>query len=120
LYPAFDAINRNPNESGLTRSSTGGSLGSQAVNATGEGTEKREEKKTERRKEKRSQATLICFLGGVTYPELAALRFLRDKNLLGLKSETSDLLFATTSLINGKNMIEQLIDPHMGVNLKLK
>jgi len=76
-------------------------------------------KKAERRKTRPPDATLVCFLGGVTYPELAALRFLLDKNILGLKGD-SELLFATTSLLNGKLMIEQLIDISLGFNIKQK
>jgi len=75
--------------------------------------------KTRRVKEKTRapEATLVFFLGGVTYPELAALRFLRDKNTLGLKSDSSELLFGTTSILNGESMIEQLIDHSLNVNL---
>ncbi|CAF0812306.1 unnamed protein product [Adineta ricciae] len=49
-----------------------------------------------------SKATLVVFVGGVTYGEIAALRFLADKN--------HDFVVATTHFINGKNLMKSLLD----------
>ena len=49
-----------------------------------------------------SKATLVVFIGGLTYGEIAALRFLSDEN--------NDFIIATTHFINGTNMMKSLMD----------
>jgi hypothetical protein len=44
--------------------------------------------------------TMVFFVGGITYAEIAALRFISDH------SETTNLILATTGIINGTKMIE--------------
>ncbi|KAJ7536601.1 hypothetical protein O6H91_12G074500 [Diphasiastrum complanatum] len=48
---------------------------------------------------------LVVFIGGVTFAEISALRFLSAQD--GMKY---DLMVATTKLINGKNLLQTLID----------
>ncbi|CAF1025409.1 unnamed protein product, partial [Rotaria sordida] len=49
-----------------------------------------------------SRVTLVVFIGGVTYGEIAALRFLADQN--------HDFIIATTHFINGTNLMKSLLD----------
>jgi hypothetical protein len=49
-----------------------------------------------------SKVTLVVFIGGITYGEIAALRFLADKN--------HDFIIATTHFINGTNLMKSLLD----------
>ncbi|CAE1276176.1 VPS33A [Acanthosepion pharaonis] len=52
--------------------------------------------------------TLVYFLGGITYAEIAALRFLaqQDDNSVG----GTDYIIATTKLINGKSLLESVME----------
>ena len=50
-----------------------------------------------------SIVTLVFFVGGVTYAELAALRYLSSKQ------EGYEYVAATTSIINGSIIMESLI-----------
>ncbi|CAH1801545.1 unnamed protein product, partial [Owenia fusiformis] len=52
------------------------------------------------------KVTLIFFLGGVTYAEVAALRFLSQ-----FEDGPTDYLIATTKIINGHTWIESLSNP---------
>ena len=49
-----------------------------------------------------SRATLVVFIGGITYGEIAALRFLSDQN--------HDFIIATTHFINGTNLMKSLLE----------
>ncbi|CAF2742750.1 unnamed protein product [Rotaria sp. Silwood2] len=49
-----------------------------------------------------SKVTLVVFIGGITYGEIAALRFLADQN--------HDFIIATTHFINGTNLMKSLLD----------
>lgn len=49
-----------------------------------------------------SKVTLVVFVGGVTYGEIAALRFLADQN--------HDFIIATTHFINGTNLMKSLLE----------
>lgn len=49
-----------------------------------------------------SKVTLVVFVGGVTYGEIAALRYLADQN--------NDFIIATTHFINGKSLMKSLLD----------
>ena len=49
--------------------------------------------------------TLVFFIGGVTYAELAALRYLSSKH------EGFEYIAAATSMINGNSVMESLIEP---------
>ena len=46
---------------------------------------------------------MVVFLGGVTHAEVAALRFLQSQPSFG-----TDLLIATTDLINGTTLLQSL------------
>ncbi|MBW0497782.1 hypothetical protein O181_037497 [Austropuccinia psidii MF-1] len=49
--------------------------------------------------------TIVCFLGGITYAEIASLRFTyNQKNMLGRK-----LVILTTGIINGNSLITSLM-----------
>jgi len=52
----------------------------------------------------KGKVTLVLFVGGCTFTEIAAVRFL-DK-----KREGTDFLMATTKLINGNSLIEGLVE----------
>ncbi|CAF93791.1 unnamed protein product, partial [Tetraodon nigroviridis] len=55
-----------------------------------------------------NRTTLVFFLGGVTYAEIAALRFLSQMEDSGM-----EYVIATTKLINGTSWIGSLMDhPH--------
>jgi len=49
--------------------------------------------------------TLVFFIGGCTYAEISAFRYLS-----GLDDSSSEFIVATTCLINGKNLITSLQD----------
>ncbi|KAI0225757.1 Vacuolar protein sorting-associated protein 33A [Lamellibrachia satsuma] len=51
------------------------------------------------------KVTLVLFLGGVTYAEISALRFLSQ-----LEDAPAEYLVATTKLINGSNWIESIME----------
>lgn len=53
----------------------------------------------------RKPVTLIFYLGGITYAEIAAIRFLSQRD------ENRDYLIATTKIINGNNFIDSLTEP---------
>ena len=50
-----------------------------------------------------SKVTLVLFLGGCTFAEISALRFLAQQ-----EDSPTDYLIATTSIINGNNFIDTL------------
>ncbi len=50
--------------------------------------------------------TLVVFVGGCTYAEVSALRFLSQ-----LEDTNVEYLVATTSVINGKSLIESVLTP---------
>lgn len=52
-----------------------------------------------------NRTTLVFFLGGVTYAEIAALRFLSQMEDSGM-----EYIIATTKLINGTTWIKSLMD----------
>ena len=52
-----------------------------------------------------STVTLVFFVGGVTYAELAALRFLSSLN------DGHEYVAATTNVVNGNSLIGSLIEP---------
>ena len=49
-----------------------------------------------------SRVTLVVFIGGITYGEIAALRFLADQN--------RDFIIATTNFINGTTLMKSLLE----------
>ncbi|XP_046840595.1 vacuolar protein sorting-associated protein 33A-like [Xenia sp. Carnegie-2017] len=50
--------------------------------------------------------TLIYFIGGCTYAEVAALRFLSQQD-----NVQTDYLIATTKMINGNSLLESIVEP---------
>lgn len=52
-----------------------------------------------------NRTTLVFFLGGVTYAEIAALRFLSQMEDSGM-----EYIIATTKLINGTTWIKTLME----------
>ena len=50
-----------------------------------------------------TKKTLVLFVGGCTYAEISALRFLSQ-----LEESSTEYLVATTSMINGNNFISGL------------
>nr|XP_014289619.1 vacuolar protein sorting-associated protein 33A isoform X2 [Halyomorpha halys] len=52
------------------------------------------------------KVVLVFFLGGCTYSEISALRFLSQQ-----EDSNVEFVVATTKLINGNNFIKSLIDP---------
>lgn len=52
-----------------------------------------------------NRTTLVFFLGGVSYAEIAALRFLSQMEDSGM-----EYIIATTKLINGTTWIKSLMD----------
>jgi len=48
---------------------------------------------------------LVVFIGGVTFAEISALRFLSAQ-----EGMTYDLIVGTTKIINGSTMLETLVD----------
>ena len=52
-----------------------------------------------------NRVTLIFFLGGVTFAEIAALRFLSQ-----LEDGGTEYVIATTKLINGASWLESLME----------
>lgn len=53
-----------------------------------------------------SPVTLVLFLGGVTYAEIAAVRFFCKKLGKGL----CDVIIGTTDVITGDSLIQSLIE----------
>ena len=53
----------------------------------------------------KSSVTLVFFLGGVTFTEISALRYLRKH-----EEGSRDFIVATTKLINGDNILNSIID----------
>jgi hypothetical protein len=49
-----------------------------------------------------SKATLVVFIGGITYGEIAALRFLADQD--------HDFIIGTTNFINGTSLMKSLLE----------
>uniref|UniRef100_A0A7N6A8T7 Vacuolar protein sorting-associated protein 33A n=1 Tax=Anabas testudineus TaxID=64144 RepID=A0A7N6A8T7_ANATE len=58
-----------------------------------------------KRQQGENRTTLVFFLGGVTYAEIAALRFLSQMEDSGM-----EYIIATTKLINGTTWIKSLMD----------
>uniref|UniRef100_UPI003AABE75D vacuolar protein sorting-associated protein 33A isoform X2 n=1 Tax=Centroberyx gerrardi TaxID=166262 RepID=UPI003AABE75D len=58
-----------------------------------------------KRQQGENRTTLVFFLGGVTYAEIAALRFLSQMEDSGM-----EYIIATTKLINGTSWIKSLMD----------
>jgi len=54
--------------------------------------------------ENRSKVTLVFFLGGCTFTEISAIRF------LGQQAEGRDYIIATTKLINGNTLLESVLE----------
>lgn len=54
--------------------------------------------------EQRRRVVMVVFIGGVTSAEVSALRFLSRKNLVDC-----DFLIATTSVVNGSTLLEELV-----------
>lgn len=52
-----------------------------------------------------NRTTLVFFLGGVTYAEIAALRFLSQ-----MEDGGTEYIIAATKLINGTSWIKSLMD----------
>lgn len=52
-----------------------------------------------------NRTTLVFFIGGVTYAEIAALRFLSN-----MEDSGTEYIIATTKLINGTSWIKSLMD----------
>lgn len=52
-----------------------------------------------------NRVTLVFFLGGVTYAEIAALRFLSQ-----MEDGGTEYIIATTKLINGTTWIKSLME----------
>lgn len=52
-----------------------------------------------------NRVTLVFFLGGVTYAEIAALRFLSQ-----MEDGGTEYVIATTKLINGTSWIKSLME----------
>ena len=50
------------------------------------------------------KVTLVVFVGGCTFTEISACRFLSNKH------EGEDILIGTTKIINGNSLIESLFD----------
>nr|XP_033811751.1 vacuolar protein sorting-associated protein 33A isoform X1 [Geotrypetes seraphini] len=58
-----------------------------------------------KRQQGENKVTLVFFLGGVTYAEIAALRFLSQ-----MEDGGTEYIIATTKLINGTSWIKSLMD----------
>ncbi|KAG7264889.1 hypothetical protein CRUP_007328 [Coryphaenoides rupestris] len=58
-----------------------------------------------KRQQGENRTTLVFFLGGVTYAEIAALRFLSQTEDSGM-----EYIIATTKLINGSSWVRSLMD----------
>ncbi|KAM7145102.1 vacuolar protein sorting-associated protein 33A [Macrochelys suwanniensis] len=58
-----------------------------------------------KRQQGENRITLVFFLGGVTYAEIAALRFLSQ-----MEDGSTEYVIATTKLINGTNWIKSLME----------
>ena len=50
---------------------------------------------------------LVCFVGGVTHMEIAALRLLKKEGIL---PQSVEIIIATTKIVNGKSFITGMID----------
>jgi vacuolar protein sorting-associated protein 33A len=55
-----------------------------------------------------NSVTVVCFIGGVTLAEIAALRFLNSK------VEGKDIIIATTNLINGSSFLDGVAEDLAG------
>eukprot|EP01122_Echinamoeba_exundans_P013588 TRINITY_DN5959_c0_g1_i1.p1 TRINITY_DN5959_c0_g1~~TRINITY_DN5959_c0_g1_i1.p1 ORF type:complete len:685 (-),score=163.48 TRINITY_DN5959_c0_g1_i1:50-2104(-) len=55
-----------------------------------------------------NSVTVVCFIGGVTFAEIAALRFLNSK------VEGKDIIIATTNLINGSSFLDGVAEDLAG------
>lgn len=53
-----------------------------------------------------TKTTIVYFLGGCTYAEIAALRFLETQS-----EGQREFIIATTKLINGNTLVESIIEP---------
>lgn len=53
----------------------------------------------------RSKVTLVFFIGGCTYTEISAIRFLHKQQ------GNQDFVIATTKLINGTSLLKTLVEP---------
>ena len=51
-----------------------------------------------------SMLTLVFFIGGVTYAEISALRFLSRQN------DGNEYVIATTAIVNGNSLLQPLIE----------
>lgn len=53
----------------------------------------------------KKRRVLVCFVGGITYAEIAAMRFLQSQ-----AGTDADLLFATTEFVNGTTLLQSFQD----------
>ena len=61
------------------------------------------------------QVVLVMFIGGVTFAEIGALRFLSTR-----PEVKSDFVIATTKLVNGSSMLETFLDDVVSEAMLLK
>jgi hypothetical protein len=54
----------------------------------------------------KADVTLVCFIGGITYAEISALRWLSQKTAKGQKK----IIVLTTSIVNGNTFVESLFE----------
>lgn len=54
----------------------------------------------------RNKVALVFFIGGITYAEISAIRYLHT-----LENGTRDFIIATTGFINGGSLLNTIIDP---------
>ncbi|XP_050526937.1 vacuolar protein sorting-associated protein 33A [Daktulosphaira vitifoliae] len=59
------------------------------------------------------KVVLVFFIGGCTFAEISALRFLST-----LEDSTVDYVIATTNIINGNNFLKSLLIPEISKNYK--
>ncbi|XP_026473937.1 vacuolar protein sorting-associated protein 33A-like isoform X2 [Ctenocephalides felis] len=67
---------------------------------------RRESIQSENSQSDSSRVILVFFLGGCTYAEISALRFLSQQ-----EENNVEFVIATTKIINGNNLIESLMQP---------
>jgi hypothetical protein len=60
---------------------------------------------------RKKKLTLVLFLGGVTYAEISALRF------MGEKDPNRQYIVATTKILNGATMVESMVEQGQGLTM---
>ncbi|CAF5121835.1 unnamed protein product, partial [Rotaria magnacalcarata] len=102
ILPGVSLIDTQQVPMELKRHRQGSTASISSLNKTTKPQGQLQQQQQQQQQSSESKVTLVVFIGGITYGEIAALRFLADQN--------HDFVIATTHFINGTNLMKSLVD----------